>query len=344
MPPVAGVALGAMVLIDATFMTQRLEDFQSVLRPKAMGALHLDRLFSSAAVPAHEPLDFFIGLSSLVGTTGNPGQAAYGAGNCFLKAVMRDRRKNRGLPGASIDIGRMIGVGYIERALAPSVQERLKFWSSTMAMSESDLHQLFAEAIVAGRSDDGDPELIAGVSVLRGREQIEKAFWARNSRLGMMVKDDIASGEGVDGKMTTAATVPVKRLLEAARTAADAERIILGALKGRLQAAKFLPDADTLHDKTPLADLGIDSLMAVEIRSWFQKELAVDVPIMRILSGASMADLVAGVLEKLPQGIVKSKRGPRATSKESGNGIAGVKEVAEEDRTQEAGSKEEVAN
>ena len=49
-----------------------------------------------------------------------------------------------------------------------------------------------------------------------------------------------------------------------------------------------------------LQDLGIDSLIAVEIRVWFQRELMVDVPVMKILGGASMADLVDFVIERLP--------------------------------------------
>jgi acyl carrier protein len=191
-----------------------------------------------------------------------------------------------------------------------------------MAMSESDLHQLFAEAIVAGRSDKCDPELVAGVSVLRGREQVEKAFWARNARLGMMIKDEIGAGEGMDGNSTSsAATIPVRKLLEAAKTVEDTQRIILGALKARLQAAKFLPDADTLHDRTPLADLGVDSLMAVEIRSWFQKELAVDVPVMKILGGASMADLVDGVTEKVSQQAIPAKPNGHVSAKELRDGV-----------------------
>lgn len=142
MPPISGVALGAMVLIDATFITQPLSDFQSILRPKVQGTINLDKLFSSPQIKNQPPLDFFIGFSSLVGVSGNPGQSTYGAGNCFLKVLIRERH-DRGLAGSSINIGRMVGVGYIERALAPEVRERLKLRSSTMAMSEGDLHQLF---------------------------------------------------------------------------------------------------------------------------------------------------------------------------------------------------------
>jgi acyl carrier protein len=321
MPPIDGVAVGAMVLVDATFMTQRYEDFQSIMRPKVQGTINLDRLFSGRedsgiANSDQAPLDWFIGFSSLVGVTGNPGQSAYGAGNCFLKALVRDRH-DRGLAGSSIDIGRMVGVGYIERALAPEVQERLKLRSSTMSMSETDLHQLFAEAVIAGRPGSGrDPELIAGVSVLRGA-QVEKAFWAKNARLGMMIKNDISAAGAGAGAGNSKGGIPVRKLLEAAKTVQDAHDIIVGALRTRLQAAKFLPDADTLHDTKPLVDLGVDSLIAVDMRSWFQKELAVDVPVMKILGGASMVDLVATIIEKLPQDILGSLDGAPGVSTEA---------------------------
>lgn len=70
--------------------------------------------------------------------------------------------------------------------------------------------------------------------------------------------------------------------------------------RAKLQALKFLPDSDSLYDETPLVDMGVDSLVAVEMRSWFLKELGVDVPVMKILGGASIANLVDDVLHKLP--------------------------------------------
>lgn len=57
-------------------------------------------------------------------------------------------------------------------------------------------------------------------------------------------------------------------------------------------------------DTIPLVDMGVDSLVAVEMRSWFLKELAVDVPVMKILGGASVADLVSVVVVKLPQELL----------------------------------------
>lgn len=301
MPPVGGVADGAMVLRDATFVTQTFQDWQAVLRPKVQGTINLDRLFSEYVSSDEEPLDWFIGFSSLVAYAGNPGQAAYGAGNCFLKALIQARH-NRGLAGSTIDIGRMVGVGYIESQLTADGQDRLKFRSGTQSMSESDLHQLFAEAVVAGRPNSGqDTQLIAGINLIQG-EEAKDAVWYTNPKMGMMIRETgrrgAVSGVGDSG------AIPVKKLLESIKSIKEARGVILGVLRNKLQGMKFLPDSDSSHDNTPLVDMGIDSLVAVYVRSWFQNELSVDLPVMRILGGASMADLVESVLEKLPSDML----------------------------------------
>ncbi|KAH8651296.1 putative polyketide synthase [Xylariales sp. PMI_506] len=309
MPSIGGVAVGAMVLIDSTFMEQRFEDFQTVLRPKIHGILNLNQLFSENSTDllpgdTAQGLDFFIAFSSLMAVTGNPGQAPYGAGNCFLKAVTKSRH-DRGLAGSSIDIGRVTGVGYIERELTHEAQERLKQKSGTIPLSESDLHQLFAEAVVGGRPNSGvaDPGLIAGIGILLG-DQATGTFWSQNPRMAMMIRE-VGSQASRDGDAGSS-SIPVRKLLEApsVKTIGDVRKVILSALLDKLVASKFLPDHDNRHSTTPLVDLGVDSLVAVNVRSWFQKELSVDVPVMKILSGASIADLVDSILEKLPQDIV----------------------------------------
>jgi hybrid polyketide synthase/nonribosomal peptide synthetase ACE1 len=50
-----------------------------------------------------------------------------------------------------------------------------------------------------------------------------------------------------------------------------------------------------------LIELGMDSLIAVEIRTWFLQELEVDMPILKILGGASVADLVNHSIPKLQE-------------------------------------------
>lgn len=56
-----------------------------------------------------------------------------------------------------------------------------------------------------------------------------------------------------------------------------------------------------IDNDAPLNELGIDSLVAVEVRSWFLKELKVDIPVLKVVGGASPAELCQRALENLPQ-------------------------------------------
>lgn len=67
----------------------------------------------------------------------------------------------------------------------------------------------------------------------------------------------------------------------------------------------ILPE-EPINEKTTFVEQGIDSLMAVEVRSWFFKELGVDFPVLKILGGSSIADILAEAARVLPISIVDS--------------------------------------
>jgi hybrid polyketide synthase/nonribosomal peptide synthetase ACE1 len=62
--------------------------------------------------------------------------------------------------------------------------------------------------------------------------------------------------------------------------------------------------------------LGIDSFVAVEIRSWFLKELGVDIPVLKILGGATVEAMVVSAMEKLPAELTPNLKRVNATSTE----------------------------
>lgn len=62
----------------------------------------------------------------------------------------------------------------------------------------------------------------------------------------------------------------------------------------------------------PLNELGIDSLVAVEVRAWFLKELKVDIPVLKIIGGASPTELCQKALELLPEAVLAGIGGPKA--------------------------------
>ncbi|KAJ5485354.1 type I iterative polyketide synthase [Penicillium diatomitis] len=265
MPPIGGVANGAMVLRDSSFMNMSFEDFQTVLRPKVQCTINLDRLFSDRS----QPLDWFIGFSSIAATVG-----------------LIDRRRQQGLAGSVIDITRLVGLGFIEResrgwGLTKEHQERLTTRSGTIAMSENDLHQLFAEAILSGRPALGlNPEIITGLAPITV-EQSKDAYWKTNMRLSLLIKD---AGQGNAQGSERSEVIPSRKLLEGAKSLQDAVKVLWNSFKKKLQALKFLSDSDGIYDSTPLVYMGVD--------------------IMKILGGASIADLVEIVASKLPDELL----------------------------------------
>ena len=65
-------------------------------------------------------------------------------------------------------------------------------------------------------------------------------------------------------------------------------------------------DDQPVDGDVPLAELGIDSLVANEVRAWFLGELKVDVPFLQVVGGASLVELCQKAQDKLPAGLVAS--------------------------------------
>ncbi|KAL1851994.1 Type I Iterative PKS [Diaporthe australafricana] len=305
MPPLAGVANGAMVLCDKMFTQMSHDEFQRVARPKVVGTMNLDRLFSQ---DNPDPLDWFIVFSSLVATRGNPGQSNYAAANCFMKTLVSNRRA-RGLAGSSIDISRVVGIGYVERELqtegrlTKEQKDRLVTGSLAMAMSETDVHQLFAEAVVAGRPGSAlDHELITGIAPVL-RETANMNLWPGNPVFGMLLreKEEVVSQAGL-----STASVAVKSLLQEAKSEMEMMEILKDSISDKVKRALFMGPSDVLSQSTPLIDIGVDSLVGVDIRAWFMKELSVDVPVMKILGGACIEDLAENAKENWPAGFLET--------------------------------------
>lgn len=150
----------------------------------------------------------------------SPGQANYAAANCCMKALINQRRSH-GLAASSVDVSRVVGVGYVDRQLkvegrlTKEQKDRLVTGSMSLPMSESDLHQAFTEAIVAGRPGSHmNPEIITGIAPI-SRKTANMNLWPGNPKFGLLVRDE---GEAIIETGTQTAQVPVRKLLEEART------------------------------------------------------------------------------------------------------------------------------
>lgn len=217
LPPIGGVAQGAMVLSDAMFVDMSLERVEKVVQPKVKGAIHLEELFSSA------DLEFFVFFSSMAYVTGNQGQSIYAAANAYMAALAAQRKK-RGLAGSVINIGAIVGNGYVTRQLTDAQRDYLTHMGNVF-MSEQDFHQIFAEGVVAGRpSTDDIPEIMTGLG-LAHMDDAEKVTWFHNPKFSHCVIWPENQGAMAD---TSKQNISVKSQLLLATTPEEVKEAIQG--------------------------------------------------------------------------------------------------------------------
>ncbi|KAL9073760.1 MAG: hypothetical protein Q9157_004639 [Trypethelium eluteriae] len=296
LPPIAGVVNGAMVLRDAPFFDLELPQFEAVLKPKVDGTIHLDRLFSSDI-----PLDFFILFSSVAAVAGNRTQTAYSAANMFMTALAAQRRQ-RGLAASVMHVGSIIDRGYMARELPFEVQKTIRR-EVGMWISERDVHQMFAEAILAGHPTTAEsPEVVSAFHVDEP-QKATKTNWYKNPRFGFCIQHK-TDGLGLEDSQTKTS---MSARLMAATTLDEVFEIAKESFIPKLlnilqlnsdEAGDFARILDSATD-----DLGVDSLIAVQVRSWFIDEMDVDLPVLKILSGASVNDLLKEAAEKYSEQV-----------------------------------------
>ncbi|TPX13570.1 uncharacterized protein E0L32_006041 [Thyridium curvatum] len=289
MPPVGGVINGAMVLRDRMFVNMSLADFSAVLAPKLRGTQHLDEIFGEMEYP---DLEFFIALSSTMTVVGNIGQSAYNAANLSMTSLIRQRRR-RGLAGSVVVLAVMSGFGYVFRANADQVSTLQETgFARAVRESETELHEMLAEAIVCGRPDSGQPpELITGL------ETTFEVPRRRDLRLACyFAEQDNSNSQQTGAKTHESKSTNVETRLAEAKEPSECLAVLEQSFCETLGKVLDI-DPEHMDRSMPVANLGIDSLVAVRIREWFLDQIGVDVSVLKILSTSySLSRLCEDVL------------------------------------------------
>lgn len=276
LPPLRGVVHAAAVLDDALLASLTAEQLERVMAPKAAGAWNLHESTRELA------LDAFILFSSVSSMLGNPGQASYAAANAFLDTLALHRRA-QGLPALTVDWGVLGETGMVARS--QGLQEQLAL-HGMRALTNA---QAFA---ALGHLLDLDAVLVGVVD----------ADWSRWA----------ATHPGAAGQPVLAALVA-----EAGETVQSGDTDV-GAFLGTLSAPerrqwleekilKIVADsmrlpAEKIDPEEPIRNLGLDSLMSVELATLLQRRLGLPVPPMELMAGPSVQQLAERLGARFAEG------------------------------------------
>ncbi|KAJ5429252.1 hypothetical protein N7491_006268, partial [Penicillium cf. griseofulvum] len=291
MPAVGGVINGAMILQDSVFENMEYEQFLKVIKPKVEGTKLLDELFYDT------PLDFFIVTSSITAAIGFSGQSNYSAANTFMTSLMYQRKK-RGVPGSAMGITAVHGIGYA----AQESNFDFEFFTSLgySSVSEQDVCTLFAEAILSGRPDSLDEaDIVSGVNYVSPDLDVPRTH-TRDIKFSHYI---LTTEEGSSASGSKAAA-QVRVQLQGVTSEDAIYEIVKDSFLVNLRKVLQISAEDDINLLTPLVERGLDSLVAVMVRSWFLKEIEVDIPVLKILGGSSISDLLQLAVSKIPASII----------------------------------------
>lgn len=271
--PIVGVVHAAMHLEDGLIASLDTAKFERSLRAKWGAAELLDRLTRD------DDLDLFLLFSSVTTVLGNPGQANYVAANAALEAIAR-RRHRAGLPALAVGWGPIADAGILTRQAG--VAEELE-------------RRMGAAPMTAKEALDGLPRLLQS-----GLPVVTYAPMDWNSAKQLLTALQAPAFAWLSQhRENTAQAVDIRAML-AGHDDAEAESLILGLLVEEMASVMRLP-ADRVDPARPLAEIGMDSLMAVELRLGMEARFGMSLPLFALSETTTPLSL-AGVLARSVRG------------------------------------------
>ena len=267
--------------------------FTAAVKPKVAGSWNLHRLLP-------ENLDFFILLSSASGITGVPSQANYAAGNTYQDALARHRIMN-GQKAVSLDLGVIENVGYV--AERPQIRETAKKLGF-LPISDTQLLALLEYHCDPnlGLLSPSTCQVITGLEVpasmlARGLDDVHWMSKSQFRSLHQMDKNISAAPSTQNAKDNI---ISPAVLITSSESIHEAAFIVAESLSGKLSKILSMPE-ENIDLTKPMHVVGVDSLVALEIRNWFARELEVDVTVFEILENRSINDLGLEVVRRSPR-------------------------------------------
>ncbi|MGY2051738.1 SDR family NAD(P)-dependent oxidoreductase [Methylobacterium sp. JK268] len=285
-PPLAGIIHGAMVLQDGLIANIDPATLDAVLAPKVTGASHLDALTRTRS------LDYFVLFSSATTFIGNPGQGAYVAANGFMEGLARQRRR-LGLPALAVAWGAIGDVGVLarNRAVMETLSERV---GVTPVAARKSL-DLMAEALsLQGPAPDDAVLAIAAMHWGKARERLATLKAPSYAALG--------SEQQTEAGGVTAINIPA---LLRSLDIDEVRKVVADAIVEDVARILRLPK-DDLSRVRQLSEIGLDSLMGVELGASLQERFGLEAPPAGVSSGQTVLELADTLIQAVAAPVDES--------------------------------------
>ena len=273
MPPIIGVFHSAAVIKDAPVLSMDEAQIRDVFGAKMQGAQNLHDGTQA------DPIEMFVLFSSVSAVVGNPGQGAYVAANLYLDALAQYRRA-LGMPALSVGWGAILDAGFLTRN--EHVRDMLKSRSGLDATPANEALADLGRISAAGATRVS----VARIDLQKLSQMLPAA---RAPRFAPILPNETSSGMQADATLAEM----IHGMAEEEQRAFILERIVEAT--ARVLGTK----ASQLNPQQSLGDLGLDSLMAVELAGSLERDVEQSVSVMQVLGADSLtgvADFVAKLL------------------------------------------------
>ncbi|KAI1806276.1 hypothetical protein F4811DRAFT_550999 [Daldinia bambusicola] len=310
--PIKGVIQLAMVLRDVPVVDMEWFQWKEALAPKVEGTWNLHRAFQSTN------LDFFFLASSIMAVVDSLGQGNYAAANTFMEAFCRYRH-SLGLPASVLNIAAIGDVGFVaenshamQNIKAQGIcllgeREFLDFLELSL-MSNSPTSQDTAGPLAVPPTPwSSDAQMVMGI---RSDQDLDdpnnRTMWRRDRRMG------IYHNVRIENAAKSTENDALQKFLRQVATAGEGGKALLKAKSSieflaneigkKIYDFLLRPDEEVDINLT-LAQMGLDSLMAIELRRWFKGAFGLTLSVLEIVGSGTLHQLAelaaAKLLEKL---------------------------------------------
>jgi acyl transferase domain-containing protein/acyl carrier protein len=253
LPPLAGIFHTAGLLQDGLLLQQSWEQFEKVMAPKVAGSWNLHRYSQEL------PLDYFVCFSSIASVLGSPSQANYSAANGFMDGLMQHRRA-MGLPGLSINWGPWGEVGMAARL---DRQNRSRMADQGITPLSPSHGLLALEALLA--TDAGQVAVLA----------VDWPKFLKQLPVGI----SLPLLENFDRRSDTPEPRPSGLLQQLGELPEeDRQRALMDYLRSEIAKVLGLSNSGEIEPRDRLFDLGLDSLMAVDLKNRLEDAIGQNIP------------------------------------------------------------------